>query len=132
MIASQGSMEKPKTEINDDHNSPVQHNVRYDIQSNNEKISGMDPSQDAVSNVKLSKQINSSNNISRKSNANQGNNKSRSSNHNISDAVNKLNKIKSQNTTSQVRFAYGTGESFDNQDKKMISGFNANARVNSS
>ena len=125
-------MEKPKTEINDDHNSPVQHNVRYDIQSNNEKISGMDPSQDAVSNVKLSKQINSSNNISRKSNANQCNNKSRSSNHNISDAVNKLNKIKSQNTTSQVRFAYGTGESFDNQDKKMISGFNANARVNSS
>ena len=80
-------MEKPKTEINDDHNSPVQHNVRYDIQSNNEKISGMDPSQDAVSNVKLSKQINSSNNISRKSNVNQGKNKSRSSNHNISDAV---------------------------------------------
>lgn len=125
-------MEKPKTEINNDHNSPVQHNVRYDIQSNNEKISGMDPSQDAVSNIKLSKQITSSNNISSKSNANQGKNKSRSSNHNISDAVNKLNKIKSQNTTSQVRFAYGTGESFDNQDKKMISGFNANVKVNSS
>ena len=70
LIASEGSIQPPKTEINvgdredsiGNENSPPQ-NGRYDIQSNNERLSGMEKSPDA-SNHKLSKQIHSSNNVS--------------------------------------------------------------------
>jgi len=88
LVASNGSFQPPKTELNigDRENSidrgvisPQQTNGRYDIQSNNEKMSLIDKSNE-VSNVKLSKQINSSNDITGKDNTiNEGGSKKKSS-----------------------------------------------------